>query len=348
MLMVVFGAGASFGSRPGDSAVVNTTTVPTRRPPLTAGLFSRELAHYAVKYPSSRPAIVLLRAELERKPDTLIEAAIGQLYEEAADDPERARHLLALRFYLCDLIETEATEWWDRHHGFTHYADLLARLGAWRSRTGEDIALVTFNYDQLLDLSAAAQVGNWELATFSSYVDRQDWRLYKLHGSTGWSRVLKIQVAENQHLPNGLIAHADKFNPDDGELHPRPWSRATEGMLGPIIALPAIAVPTDRKDTFECPGDHLDRFVADITKTDRVLMIGWRAAEPHARELLAEHLRPGYHLAVCGKGEHDIDAIYENLGLAGKRGRGPLRLAHGFTGLLAGSELEHWLNLDPA
>src|ERR1039458_2457729 len=188
MLMIIFGAGASYGSRPfpeqGDESLLGIAAGAGRpmvpRPPLTDGLFSEELGEFAASYPSCRPAIVRLRHAHELRPEAPVEEEIARLYEDARGprgDPERERHLLALRFYLWDLIQTQTRAWWDMFHGFTYYTDLLDRLGSWRLETNETVALVTFNYDELLDRSAEAQARNWTLDAFSSYVERDDWRL---------------------------------------------------------------------------------------------------------------------------------------------------------------------------
>lgn len=350
MLMVVFGAGASFGSRPGEGVITREDMVgeSVRRPPLTKDLFSAELSGYANKYPASRPAIVLLRDEMAANPAGLIEEAIGRFSEDASKDPERARHMLALRFYLWELIATETQTWWDGLNGFTHYANLLARLGRWRARTGESAVLVTFNYDELLDRSLEAQAGDLRLDSFHSYIDRADWRLYKLHGSVGWSRRLtRVDDVPINAGPAHLIPRANDLRLDNGELVPQPWQRAKDQLTGEGVFVPGIALPTDRKHTFECPPEHQQRFVSEVTHVDRMLTIGWRATEPHVREILSEHLQPGYHLAICDISEEDVRMIHDNLGLAGKKGAGCARFDHGFTGLLAGDELERWLNMAP-
>lgn len=350
MLMVIFGAGASFGSLAGNGAYANAggeggDVSRVRRPPLTKSLFSAELSGYANKYPASRPVIVLLREHMAANPDALIEDAIGRFSEAASADPERARHMLALRFYLSELIATETQQWWDRLNGFTHYADLLARLGQWRSSSGEPIVLVTFNYDELLDHSLEAQAGNWQLTGFDSYVTRDDWRLYKLHGSVGWSRALPRPDGTSLNAgPAELILRANELDLDTGTLRPEPWERLKDQMSREAVYVPGIAVPTDRKDTFECLPEHVQRFVTEVQRVDRVLTIGWRATERHVREMLSEHLRPGYQLAICDVTDEDAQTIIANLGLAGKKAAGGARrLTHGFTGLIAGDELERWL-----
>jgi hypothetical protein len=337
MLMIVFGAGASYGSHPLGRRVE------APRPPLTNELLSEQYGGFAAKYPSSRPAIIGLRKALLEDPDTPIEEAISNLYQAATRNPERAKHLLALRFYLCDLVETVTNEWWTNLHGFTHYAELLDRVGTWRSVTGEPVVLVTFNYDGMLERSAEAQVGNWTLSSFASYVERSDWRLYKLHGSVGWSRVLKAQVIGGAR-PNNLIAQAESLDFESGELRPHPWASATKrGEIA--VAAPGIAVPTTLKQVFQCPAEHVNKFATEITKVDRLLTIGWRAAEPHVLELLGRGIPPGYHLAICDRSDDDIQTILDNLDWVARRSPAPRAFTGGFTGLLEADHLERWLSL---
>ena len=47
--------------------------------------------------------------------------------------------------------------------------------------------------------------------------------------------------------------------------------------------------------------------------------IGWRATERHVREMLSEHLRPGYQLAICDVTDEDAQTIIANLGLVRTR-----------------------------
>jgi hypothetical protein len=345
MLMVIFGAGASFGSRPlserdelsrifhGDHQIP--------RPPLTDQLFGDRLSVYAARYPASRPIISRLRRVLGEG-TVAIEEAIGAEAEAAARDPERGRHLLALRFYLWDLIHTETQHWWTQLHGFTHYADLLARLGVWRHETDSTVALVTFNYDQLLDLSLQGQVGGLELTSFDDYVARSDWRLYKLHGSVGWARVIRTSHPGPPGDVNALIARGDRLDFANAELRPVSWQEAVEPSEV-AVAAPGVAVPTNRKQDFECPGEHLSRFREDVSEVQRLLLIGWRAAEPLVQDILAERISPGYRLGICDISDEGISDIRSRLGLAAERSPEATSFAGGFSGLLEGDALERWL-----
>jgi hypothetical protein len=336
MLMVIFGAGASHGSTP-----PNVHPMGASRPPVTADLFSPGYGTFASKYPSSRPAIVRLRKAQAERPDALIEAEIGKLFSEAPNNPERARHLLALRFYLNDVIGSVAKAWWDAFDGFTFYGELLERLGVWRSTSGDEIALVTFNYDQMLDWSAAGQVGNWDLGEFPSYVERPDWRLYKLHGSTGWSRVVRATTQVEHGDSEGVIREGAALDFEEGELRARPW-KAAMPVREVGLAAPGIAVPTNLKQTFTCPQTHIERFTADVGEVSRMIIVGWRASEPHALELL-EHVPRGYDLAICDLDDDTMSEVRSNMGMVADRARTIVSVPGGFASLLEGNWLEEWL-----
>src|SRR5205823_9977424 len=55
--------------------------------------------------------------------------------------------------------------------------------------------------------------------------------------------------------------------------------------------LPAIAVPLETKQSYECPPNHLEAMREWLPQVDRILIIGWRAAERHFLLELEGHLR---------------------------------------------------------
>lgn len=61
-----------------------------------------------------------------------------------------------------------------------------------------------------------------------------------------------------------------------------------EGHQGGVarVRLPAIAIPVEGKDGFECPYYHVERLEDLLPRVDRVLCIGWKARETDFLELL--------------------------------------------------------------
>lgn len=348
MLMVIFGAGASHGSAPGQLGDQQHNE--RFRPPVTAELFDPRYGEYADKYAASRPAISRLRRTLAEAPRRNIETEIGRLGEETAGNFEQARHMLGLRFYLNDLIESRTLEWRKRLHGFNYYVDLLQRLGIWRYETGEEVALVTFNYDELLDFALGDQIGGRLFLRFAEYVERDDWRLYKLHGSTSWCRVLQSKIGTLLDHPSvtDVIARGESLDFESGELRPRPWKSGLTPSEEPseTLAAPGIAIPTDRKQTFSCPDEHVERFAEDAAKTTRVLVIGWRGSEPHALEILREQMPSVRQLAVADVTVENSANVINTLQSAGVETNFRAPLEGGFAGLLrtdGGWVLERWL-----
>jgi hypothetical protein len=80
-----------------------------------------------------------------------------------------------------------------------------------------------------------------------------------------------------------------------------------EGRRG---LFPALAIPVERKRTFECPDEHLVALRRDIPRLTKLVLIGWRATEQHFLDLLAEALqgKPIEILSACGNTDESAAA----------------------------------------
>jgi hypothetical protein len=64
---------------------------------------------------------------------------------------------------------------------------------------------------------------------------------------------------------------------------------------------PAIAIPVEKKHSFECPPHMLEELVALLPQITKILVIGWRATEEHFLALLANRfmgLKRGVQLYI--------------------------------------------------
>lgn len=327
LLMVIFGAGASFDSdRPGAPI----QELNQMRPPLAKELVAWRFAEHATRYPACRPIVDRLRAVMDADPTAALESELARLTAESRDSPDVARQLMAFRFYLREIVDRTTRAWTDDLRGFTQYVTLLNHLAAWRRRSLEPISLVTFNYDRMLEMAAVDQIVGWEFSGFESYIERDDWRLIKLHGSVDWARVvpsLRYSLQQNYSAALEIAPGLDLSTLDwtfapgrDGHF------QIPKTEPGPLI--PALAVPTSDKATFECPEAQLAAFHDALPKVTRLLVIGWRAAEPHAVEALTR-LQPGFRLGVISD-ERGVDDTLENLANVRQRGRLDVRDGRGF------------------
>jgi hypothetical protein len=94
----------------------------------------------------------------------------------------------------------------------------------------------------------------------------------------------------------------------------------------------------ESKTRFECPPEHLASLATDLPAVTNVLIIGWRAAAPHAVRLLQgngdpqQGLSPGYALGVVSWQQEGIAELEGNLGEVWRRGRLRVQEPNGFTG----------------
>jgi hypothetical protein len=289
MLMVVFGAGASYDSfaeyPPVSYRSFQELTMPyfeleQRRPPLAAALFHERFAELFSRYPEC----LGLFPQLRWAADSIgIERRLAELVEEAGSDPVVRQQMLAMRFYIRDAIASLIPQWQASTHNATNYAVLLDRIDRWRRRSGQQVALVTFNYDTLLDGAAVTVLPPLRggFTTMSHYIERNEYKLLKLHGSTDWRRLIPgLQRRQNSY--QDAMAYAAE--------HPIPMvdTLITEHDLNtsvPHVDIPAIAIPVQEKSDFELPEPHKYVLRKCIDATTDLIIVGWRGMERHFLDL---------------------------------------------------------------
>lgn len=319
MILVVFGAGASYDSLP--LRPLGRTGYPEDRekwrPPLADQLFAPHLDYEEIQ--RQLPELHPLVSPLHHRPrNESVEAVLQRLAAEAA--PKRRTQLLAVRFYLQRLIHTCEVSWNGEQNAIaTNHSALLDQIDSVLP-SGRDVVLVTFNYDRMIERALEARgerFSRLEEYTSGTY------KLFKLHGSVDWVRPLSVPVPPN--LPSGrggIAAHicreiAELGEPGDVQISPE----ARGDVFGRNMAIPAIAIPTTEKSGFECPGTHVADLRPALQDVRAVLTIGWRAGERRFLELLREHLpRDVQGMCVSGEGRYS-DETLRALRAAGIGGR---------------------------
>jgi hypothetical protein len=268
MLLVILGAGSSFDSHP-TSLPRQHTGVDNARPPLAAGLFDE--ARFG-EIGRSHPAAVPLFTRLRQAPNQgrSIEQELELIADESGQHPRLRRQLLALRGYLADVIRASQNTWLGVTRDITTFLGLLAEIDNWADETKSEVCFVTFNYDTLLEEALTREIG----LTFSdmdSYVTHARYRLFKVHGSIDWWRLVtnvsgtpENSAADIEFTDSYVVGRKKPQYPQSGTDH-----------------VQAIAIPTETKSAFECPAEHMTRLRQVLPQTDRTLPIGWRGAEQH-------------------------------------------------------------------
>ncbi len=360
MLMVVFGAGASYDSLSEYPPIVFTNfqqlTSPhfqnePRRPPLAAQLFEHErFSTFFRKYPEC----LSLFPQLDRvAKSTGLEQRLAELVGESEGDPIVRQQMIALRYYIKEVVAWSANEWLGITHGADNYAELFGRIDRWRRRTepNQQVALVTFNYDVLIDQAAATTLPPLRrgFAGMSDYVQRGEYKVLKVHGSTNWRRLIAgLGQAHNdsyadvlQHVGSNQLGLIDIITETEAA-----------SMGAREADIPAIAIPVQEKSAFEMPEAHKQMLVKCIDATTDLIVIGWRGMERHFLDLWHAKTPPDYapagppHLKRVlivdkGDGAQVVEAQLQNVGLMNAEMES---LSDGFTGFLRGDRLETFLS----
>jgi hypothetical protein len=323
MLMVIFGAGASYDSSadfrpcPISGSTQNFGPPPDPphscellRPPLANALFhdpGRVHGEIVQRYSKLLPILPRLRQPLRGRS---VEEELESLQEEANGDVERRRQLFSVRYYLQELIFKVSQEWLKHTSGVTNYVNLIDQI---RHHTPSDerIALVTFNYDYLLDKALLSFSYNPQNDLERHFDAHPALKLFRPHGSVEWSRFVDLPKGTRRQ-PFQLIEQADNFSLSDKYVV-AVATRPEEFFNYERPIVPAIAIPVQRKteDTFEWPESHRRYFEELLPQVTKILIIGWQAREAHFSQVLRRKLpRPGLtHMMVVGRDEADAWTI---------------------------------------
>ncbi|RPJ80684.1 MAG: hypothetical protein EHM13_11655 [Acidobacteria bacterium] len=243
-----------------------------------------------------------------------LEDVLDRFHTEGIEDPHRRRQLAAVRFYIQAVIHACEGPWRSMHDDVTCYRVLIDQI---RHAGNQEVSLVTFNYDRLLEAAIGLETGR-QVKAIDDYLALERYSVYKVHGSVNWGRAVTNLKDTPSRLPEDQITQAliqqaseltylDEYYLSDD---PPPIVRHAEER---IVLVPAVAVPLKTKDAFECPPVHLAALRTQLKRVRRVLVIGWRGFDYHFVDLLKTHLpRPFRVQIVCG-GAEDAKAVLSTL-----------------------------------
>jgi hypothetical protein len=346
MLMVVFGAGASYDSYPSIRPPTDFLLPGLRshseneRPPLASQLFSDRDAFVKVAsdFPDCQPIIPFVRHAPKH---SSVEQVLEVLQSEAKQNHRRYVQLAAVRHYLQFIILECEGKWRSVHKGITNYLTLLDEIESLRKQN-EPVCLVTFNYDTMLEQALPA-VGV-KIAEMEDYVT-QHYRLIKLHGSVSWGRQvvspMNMKVMNEWAVANELIKNAKDLRMTDEYrmVTSRPIGKSDELPL-----IPALAIPVVNKQEYECPKLHLEVLDSCLPQITKLLVVGWRASETHFLQRLAKGLKHDLQVMVVSGSPAAAEETINNLAVARMRVIGGYQKAEaGFSDFIVGRAVQGFL-----
>jgi hypothetical protein len=319
--MVIFGAGASYDSSPtyppgqgppGSGAQHDDFY----RPPLAKDLFAnRPLFINALNHFSQCKTILYrLRDPEVIRGNVSVESLLQEIEREADTYPRGKQELAAVRCYLQRAIAECEIHWRSATQRITNYLSLLREI----ERTHNDdqpVCLVTFNYDTLLE-DALYDLGQG-IARMEDYTDRSRlFRVFKLHGSVNWGQQIDTRLPSGLNSTNPatvlqyLIETAAQLQVSDRFVLCPP---ADMGLVDRQPVFPAIAIPVQEKQVFQCPRQMVDDLRGLLPQISKIIMIGWRGMEEHFLRLLSENVRRRVFLSIVAGNRDEAEKIRINI-----------------------------------
>ncbi len=312
MLMVIFGAGASYDSA-ASRPIPSTPDVRDYpdRPPLANYLFhpQQEFGQIVQNY---KPLIGIVD-RLRDLGNESIETRLQRLRDESVTYPVRYRQLAAIKFYLRDVLLQCSKGWRNRVHSATNFGPLLDDIRKWhvKRRVEEPVCLVTFNYDLLLEHALLDAGCGFQMNRMDHYISSPGiFNLFKLHGSVNWARCTDRYTPEKAPGPNDIIDQAELLRATDefiitGESNPT----LSQGRW----LMPAIAIPVQTKSDFECPNSHIEKLQSTIPYITELVVIGWKGREANFIKMLNQDLRKLQDFVVVDANKQAASIVAEAL-----------------------------------
>lgn len=293
--LVVIGAGASAGCLNRSDYPNNDSDLDRWIPPLTTQLFDGTKFHELLSnYKEMDGLVAHIRGKLRSAPNASFEEVLTNQYREGTKSyTELYKSFAALLFYLAELFETITQKY---YRGYNNYSSLIHKI----SQNGNRALFVNFNYDLLLEKN----IGKYGIESLDELL-KDNYPVIKIHGAYNWHWVRLINSREeerNNNYENAIKGAQSIFSPEPPnavfkrelvlkDKNPRNLSITRRDALTAFAFHPAIALPLIEKDNFVCPVSHIEFLKDQLSKIDRIIMIGWRGADEFFRNLLIEELQ---------------------------------------------------------
>lgn len=302
--LIIIGAGASH-----DYSKSSNIPPPTTKDLVDNSHLDRELLK---KY----PIVSNLLSDIESAVNIHgkgFEQALNETKERFGHIAEIQAQLVALQFYLQELFEKISS----RFEKINNYKILQQHITTY---SGGKACVASFNYDSLFEDSIVGK--HW--GRMDDYVNG-NLKVIKLHGSHNWSYIWNKDAIHFSDEYNSGFDYATKNPTFLNSLHSKhtnPYHN-DELLNENYFKFPALAIPLPMKqDMAICPQTHIDILKQEMSLVDKVLIIGWQAADDYLLNLMKDNINQGVKFIVVSKEKDSADKIAQKVststGLHGK------------------------------
>lgn len=318
MKLVILGAGASYDSH---FWYKNQNIFDHWRPPLANEIFDTrpEFLNIIEKYPSAQSVFSLYSTIKD------LEDYFQKKYDQAKkhDSIEVEKTLINLRYYLQHLFYVVSENM--KNAGYSNIDKLIDHINDYVIRTGEEVLIVNFNYDLLVEQSLQKIYYN----SYSDHYSINEYlsnkiKLIKPHGSCNWFRMFTynaFHLRQDEKLWQHLLSNNITQDKIDSLLGPNyyisPYNvnvgKGTSGQMQYLY--PQIFIPLKEKDDFCMPKEQIDYLLEYLSKVEDILIIGWKGYEAHFNNILKENIgnKPVKIQVVNGPANYNPGIAIQNL-----------------------------------
>jgi hypothetical protein len=148
-------------------------------------------------------------------------------------------------------------------------------------------------------------------------------------GATGSADLLRELIERDNYEIQPQYRKMPSLDADRATL-----ARFTDDQGVRTALFPAMAIPLEEKQDFECPAPHVQALAAVMPTVNRMLVIGWRGADVPFLNFMKEHWPQQQPKALFVAEHHKAASDIDNrLAAHGLSGNGSL-YAGGFSGLI--------------
>jgi len=337
--MIVFGAGASTYCLFGKDKEKQYKSM--MRPPLGCDIFDEKYQSIIEKYEGAQ-----LFAPIFESNDRDVERCLEEEWIKLRDcyNPAISKRHINLQFYMRELFHWISSDVVRSHYRCNLYSLLVDKLQKHLVGKNEKIALVSFNYDTILD-QFVEKIFNSPFKQMTDYIDYNNRHalLFKPHGSCNWG----WQITQRQQLSSqNPILHqalyeqgtelwelyykiAGDFN---SMVHKNAWgmeSQLQKNGLGrftinknkieitpvPINSthFPALLMPYRDKDEFVMPYHHHSAMRWFISEMEELYLIGWKGNEDVFNRLIQSQANRLKKIVIVNPLEKTKQEVSKNL-----------------------------------
>ncbi len=302
--LIILGAGASYDYAQPDSM---TSQEIDWRPPVTNEIFNRRFFSILDKHPQAKDIATTILTELKHGSD--FESVLSSIKARTEVNDTRRNQLVDLSFYLQSLF-AEISRICHGNPG----SNFRALLQSIRDKYRQAI-IVSFNYDNLLEDAFGGEITE----RLDSYISGPI-KVFKVHGGCDWNYLQRRESifvgGEVQGIDDRsfFVAHPDVFEEllrsrENKETH---VSHIVRSKTNPtdVLYYPALALPLNDKERFLCPDAHVEILDSELSKVDKVLIIGWRGRDKSLLSILQKKLQVKIGLTVVSGSKEGVDNVF--------------------------------------